>query len=566
MISLTEVDGVRTLVTPHAGPMRAGLVFRVGFADEPLPRRGITHLVEHLALHRHGEIDHQANAATAVTTTHFFTSGTPAEVVGYLTAVCESLTNLPMERLPVEKSVLRTEEAGRGVPSLPIWRYGAVGYGTVGFPEWGLDALGPDDLRHWVGTRFTRENAVLWIAGEVPPGLRLALPSGPVNPMPPLTSALPTTPAFYAEATTTLAFSGIVGRGPRAALFADLLDRVLFQALRREDGNSYSPHAAYLPRDAQFAQIMAVADALPEKQAAVLGGFVDVLAAMRVGRIDETDLAAVRTKTLSRLDRPDAVADSLPSAAVDLLIGHRGPSVAQLRDAYAAVTVDDLRAVAMEMISTGLLQVPKGLGAEWAGFTPAPVWSSKVVHGNAHASLEHEGQQLVLGGEGVSLVTNSGAMTVTFRDCVAMRCWPDGARQLVGADGVSVAVEPTLFDMPPTVIGWLDAQVHPRLRITRPARAHVPRPSAKVPPAPVGVPVPPPPPKRAASRKAGLIFLSVLTGFFTLLAVVGTLAFVNDGNHVRLLPGMIFEWVLAAAWGLSLVLVLRKGRRAKAVS
>jgi len=147
-----------------------------------------------------------------------------------------------------------------------------------------------------------------------------------------------------------------------------------------------------------------------------------------------------------------------------------------------------------------------------------------------------------------------------------MRCWPDGARQLVGADGVSVAVEPTLFDMPPTVIGWLDAQVHPRLRITRPARAHVPRPSAKVPPAPVGVPVPPPAPKKAAPRKAGLIFLGVLTAFFILLAVTGTVAFANDGNHLRRLPGMIFEWVLAAAWGLSLVLVLRKGRRAKAVS
>ncbi len=64
MITETEVCGIRTLIAPADGPLTAGLVFRVGCADEPLSRRGLTHLVEHLALHRQGLIEHDANAAT----------------------------------------------------------------------------------------------------------------------------------------------------------------------------------------------------------------------------------------------------------------------------------------------------------------------------------------------------------------------------------------------------------------------------------------------------------------------------------------------------------------------
>ena len=68
MIKETEISGIRTLIAPGNGPLAAGLVFRVGCADEPLSRRGLTHLVEHLALHRHGLIEHDANAATGITT------------------------------------------------------------------------------------------------------------------------------------------------------------------------------------------------------------------------------------------------------------------------------------------------------------------------------------------------------------------------------------------------------------------------------------------------------------------------------------------------------------------
>ncbi|MFE9457329.1 hypothetical protein [Streptomyces californicus] len=136
----TEVDGIPTLLAPTSGggPVVAGLFFRVGAADETLATAGLTHLVEHLALHRHGVSDLHYNGSTAATHTHFVVSGTAEEVVAYLNGVCASLRDLPVERLATEREILRTEQAGRGRGpnhQLPLWRYGARGYGLASYPE-----------------------------------------------------------------------------------------------------------------------------------------------------------------------------------------------------------------------------------------------------------------------------------------------------------------------------------------------------------------------------------------------------------------------------------------------
>ena len=82
MIHQAEVDGVPTLFAPDDGPVRAGLVFRVGQADETLPTAGMTHLLEHLVLHRIGMTSHRANGSTEAFTTTFLMQGSPSGVGG----------------------------------------------------------------------------------------------------------------------------------------------------------------------------------------------------------------------------------------------------------------------------------------------------------------------------------------------------------------------------------------------------------------------------------------------------------------------------------------------------
>lgn len=385
-IHATEVDGIPTLFAYATGPMRAGLVFRVGVADETLARSGITHLVEHLALHRQGLADYHFNGATKGAFTHFHAEGAEHEIVAYLEGVCASLTDLPMERLETEKEILRTEEARREPGQLPLWRYGAQGYGLVSYPEWGVRELRPEDLGHWAQTWFTRDNAVLWIAGErLPAGLSLKLPAGHRRPMPAVTSALPTTPAYFSDGKGGVLLDSVVGDSTAARLYAGVLERELSRSLRQEGGYSYTAATDYTSRRDGFAVVTAFADALPAKQDAVLGGFLDVLAALQAGRIAQGDLDAVRARADATLTAPDAAVRRLPGAAEDLL-AHRPPrGFDELRSELWAITPQHLYGVALEAAGTALLQAPAGHGADWAGYAQAPTGSTYAVTGTAFA-------------------------------------------------------------------------------------------------------------------------------------------------------------------------------------
>ncbi|MER5194762.1 M16 family metallopeptidase [Streptomyces sp. NPDC002755] len=475
IVSHTTTQHIPTLYAPASGnEITAGLFFRVGRADETLATAGLTHLVEHLALHRLGLSDLHYNGATANAYTLFHVTGSEEEVVEYLNSVCAGLRDLPMERLETEKEILRTEAAGRGggpQHQMPLWRYGAQGYGLSSYNELGTWSLTPDQVRHWAETRFTRDNAVLWITSDqVPDGLDLTLPQGSRFPAPAATSALPTTPAFTSGDDGHVVLTSVLRRSTAASVFADVLGRALFQDLRQEGGYSYSAEADYAQRDADFATLTAHADSLPQKQDAVVGGFVDTFARLRAGRIEQSELDSVRTKLLKMYDTPDLAAAALPSYALSLLLGHRILTPDQHRAELNAVTTDDLREVAREAWDNALLQVP-GRGVEWAGLTLAPQHSQAAVTGTRHQSLEDDEVTLVIGAEGVSLLTPRGPVSVRYDACSAMTTRPDGARTLTGHDGFSVTVEPTLFrGVTPERTAALDAAVPAQAVVRMPAR------------------------------------------------------------------------------------------------
>nr|WSX50230.1 insulinase family protein [Streptomyces sp. NBC_00974] len=473
-IVTTTVNGVRTLLAPRPGPLTAGLLFRVGSADETLATRGITHLVEHLALHRHGLGDLHYNGTTAAAYTHFHVTGTPADIAQYLNGVCAALRDLPMDRLETEKEILRTEAAGKtGGPahSAALWRYGPRSYGLVAYPEFGLHKITEHDVRDWARTRFTRENAVLWITGDaVPEGLDLALPSGEWRPAPEATSALPATPAYFRGDDGGVCLTAVVPRSTEATLFTEVLGKELFRELRQKGGYSYTAAADYCVRDTGHATVVAYADSLPQKQDALVGAFVDVLAKLRAGRIEQSDLDAVRASALARFDIPDLAAARLPGHAVDLLLRHRALTTAQARAQIEAVTVEDLRDVARAVWADALMQVPDR-GVDWAGLTAAPCESADVVTGRRHPAVENDGVSLIVGTEGISAVTPNHRATVRYAECVLLRTFPDGARQLIGEDGISITVEPTLYKISPSELAVVEASVPPSAVVAMEPRA-----------------------------------------------------------------------------------------------
>lgn len=482
----TVTQGIPTFYAPRRGDITAGLFFRVGRADETLATTGITHLVEHLALHHVNLTDVHHNGATADTYTLFHVTGSEEEVVAHLNSVCAALRDLPLHRLETEKEILRTEAASRGAGprhQMPLWRYGAQGYGLSSYSELGTHGLSADSVRHWARTRFTRDNAVLWVTSDhVPECLDLTLPAGTRFPAPAPSSALPVTPAYIQGDDGHVVFDAVVRRSTAASVFADVLGRALFQDLRQEGGYSYTADTDYTPRDAHHATLIAYADSLEQKQDAVVGGFVDVLARMRAGRIEQSELDSARNKALKVYGTPDLGAAMLPAYALGTLLGRPVLSPEEHRAELAAVTVSDLREVAREMWSTGLLQVPGR--ADWAGFALAPQYSEQAVTGTRHGSLGSDGVTLIIGAEGVSLTGPHGPVTVRYDACAAMTTRPDGARTLTGLDGFSVTIEPTLYqEVTPERIAAVDAAVPEAAVVRMPARdpERIPRPAERLP-------------------------------------------------------------------------------------
>lgn len=480
-----EVDGIPVLLGPSVdGRSAGGLVFRVGHADESLTTAGITHLVEHLALHFSDPTKLHSNGRTGPTLTHFHSSGTREEVVGFLSQVAAALRDLPLGRLATEKGVLRTEAQRRGgsADQLHAWRYGARDYGLASYPEHGLHRIGPEDVTAWARRWFTRDNAVLWLATDtVPEGLDLRLPSGTRMPTPPVRPWLPEAPAHYLGPDGAVAASALVGRSTAASVFASVLEQALYRELRSVGGYSYAPSASYDPLDHATATIYAFADALPENQDAVVGGLVDVLAHLRVGEIDPAEVAAAVENRRTMLRHPDAPTLRLPSDASDVLLGHASSSTEALLAELDAIDAAALRVVAEEVHGSLLLQVPRR-PVDWAGYVAAPGHNEVASTGAPHPFIAHPEASLRLDHDAISVVSPEGTTGVRWQDAVAVQAYPDGARTIVGSDGFQVHVEPVLVAGGAGLVAAIDGRADPALVIPMPARHPDHLPSPPVPP------------------------------------------------------------------------------------
>ncbi|MFD7073644.1 M16 family metallopeptidase [Nocardioides sp. NPDC059952] len=447
LVSGAVVDGVPVLLASRPGPVTGGIYFRVGYADETLPVGGITHLVEHLALHHHDLADRHTNGHTTEQWTGFHTTGTAGEVVAFLNEVCASMRDLPLGRIDTEKEILRAEAArnGRGGigAAMRVWRYGARGPGLSGQDEEGLFRLGTDEVTGWVNTWFTSGNAVAFLTvDEVPAELSLGLPPGERRPvrLPPET--LPSKPAWFRSGFDGIVLDAMVPRTPAANVFSAVVTRVLMRELRRDQGLSYDAGCGYDRIEADTARLTIHADALEAKAGVVTSVVAEILAGMRAGRVDRADIDAIREQAARELDLPDLGAAILPGTCIDLLLG---ADVMDPRDRAAmdAVTVEDVAEVARAVWADALVAISSGHG--FGGATRAPHQSNSAVEGTTYTSLVKEGNELVIGPDGVTRRTPDSLVTVRFDDLAAIGAVADGARQLTGNDALSIAVEPTLW-------------------------------------------------------------------------------------------------------------------------
>lgn len=473
-LSRVEVDGIPALFAERTdGVYSGGILFRVGWADENLAVRGLTHLVQHLVLrdlvadvHRHSEV--------TATYTHVHTrGGSPEQVARMLNGLCEALRDPPVGRLEVTKEALRAEERGPDGAGrvAALLRYGAHDHGLAAFPEVGLPEIGPGLVQVWVGEAFTVGNAMLWFTGDrMPENLQLTLPEGSRQPVPAASKPRASTPAWsVVDGSDLVHVTAVVPPSPAAAIFADVLNGALHHDLRQRDAVSYSAGATYTVRDPASAVIAVTADCLPEQRGAVIGGVVDTLARLRWGEVSVDELTEVTSAAATAVDEQSDDVDTIVPRAVSSLLGLTFPEPHRLAADYRAVTAADVQRVAEAFHRSAIAQVPE-VGLGWAGWHAAHLGSGEVVAGDPLPGRDGHHESLVVGGRGVSVTATDTVSTVLYDDVAVMESFADGGRHLVGTDGVQVHVEPTLWEVDDASLAHIDGGVDLARVVRHPAR------------------------------------------------------------------------------------------------
>jgi zinc protease len=470
----TTTDGIYTLFVERDDPQtRAGLVFRVGQADESLAVRGLTHLVQHLALHEVSGGRVHEHGSTGLVHTEFLASGTDEQVAGMLNAVCAALRKPPTHLLPTVRGVVEAEDAAtdRSACRSSAVRHGAQAHGLESYPELGLPGIGEADVETWTSLAFTRGNAVLWVTGpRLPRRLDLGLPDGPLVEAAAMPSVLARTPAWYPDpGSGEVELTAVLPRTPAGDLLARLLERAVLRDTVGRERLADDVTVTCAPRDLDHQLLTLLVRGRPEVAPALVGAVVDAIAALRWGAVPEKELREAREDLLDRLQEDGTALGALPRLAAAALLGENLARRPDPAHALAQVGPDDVRRVAGELHRSALVRAPDpGLG--WAGYAAVPSGSTWAVDGTELLAVDGSDEVLVLGEEGVTRHSGSGKTSVRYDDVALLQRFADGGRWLTGTDGTEVRVEPRLFDLDSTALTRLDDAVDPAHVVQLPTR------------------------------------------------------------------------------------------------
>jgi zinc protease len=542
-----QVGEVPVFLAEAPAPYQAGLLFRVGTVDEPLPRRGLTHLCEHLALSSFRPPEHVFNGFVTYNCTHFVMQGSTDDAVRYVEQVCQAMRSLDLDRLEKERRILLTEEAShenRGVVDLCLlWRFGAVGFGRCSYPEFGLRAVTRQQVEVWAAERFCTGAAALWLCGPDPAqvGERLSLPLRPggAHPIPPITLAGGSGPSWVAENVAGPQLSFLVRRTSAFTTGISVLHQRLQQKTRHEHALAYVVGGSYIPLDRDLAHAHLGAEALPEHQRELTEVFFSVVDEFLERGPQIEELEGMRRRFLAEGENAFADASEAQRMAVGTLLGSTETSE-EVRQEMLGVSPEAARQAVADAFGSSLLIVPSGVEPP-KGFLDSPRWSDTEVGGTLHRPAIGSTPVAIVGARGLTCRWATGqAITIPVQACEALLRWEDGVRLAIGTDGFKVRIAPW---------EWRDGErLVRRIDETFPTDRWVPMGAGGGPPGSAAPHQPPAP--RVRSPFQATLFLAIM---LTTIAFFGGLESLSEprvqsddtGPVVGILTG-----IAALSWGL----------------
>jgi hypothetical protein len=539
-----SIGGVRVLRSGSATSRNAAaLVFGVGRYDETLPTAGITHLIEHLTLSGRPKASYEFNAEVSGRYTQFFMeSADPADTADFVSTVCRGLAADYGEALEREKRILKTEAASRGTAgALGLClgeRYGATGPGLVGYEEYGLDRLGWSDIEAWRRRWFVAGNAVLWIHGTIPRGLRIDLPPYPAPAPAPLRPAGLTLPGFVVAGRGGIGLSLVTPQSDPAVVALAILQERLTQVLRHERGLSYGVQATRDQLDRDLWHAWLVADALPEQTAMLGHSMLATLEALAEGGSTDEEAGDYLRRLRSAYESPSGPAMVMHRQAQDILSGRRPRDPAETLQAVSEVDTKAVAAAAGQLLGQMIVVTPQLVPAIQGRMPRLPLWSAATITGMTLQSTD-SGSTLTIGDQGVMRTVEAGQhVTVRSGAVAALFRWNDKKRTLVGTDGFTLLLDPAEWPDGDTVVRSIEARIDPRLVVSidspGPGRPKPEPPPTAAPPPPQAVPPGKVNPRPSWGSRI-LLAVNICVVVFGVLAIsggdfIGGIAFVLIGG------------------------------------
>lgn len=484
-VGATEVDGVRVVASSRPGPLRGGLLLRVGTADETVPTAGVTRLAV-----RRAARDLAADVEVGQVVTRVRMSGD--DVPARLSALADRLATLPLDGLDDVRAALAAERAGRPADvrdALLRRRFGLVAHGVATAPgEYGAERLAAAEVAGWVARRAVRAGVVAWLTGPPPPGLRLALPEGARRSAPQPAPRLGSGPTWFRGPRGVVGVLGVVPAGAVGAALADRLRAAVRADLARQGVGGAVP-ATTLEQITADEALLTVTVPVPD-------GAQKVVTAALLGAVERAAGEGAGDAVAGDAAEPGAGPDGGPDVDADpdaglvraaealLLAGPDPDAVARIAGTAppaAGVAAAQVGTAALSYLLGALAAVPFGSGEIPAPWLPEPSSRQEPFSQRWFRPVEapDDPRQLSLDAGGVSLWTPPGThVTVPVAATAAVLRWPDGRRLLLGEDGAEVDVEPTMWVGGAAVVEAVDATWPASLVVDRPARpaSDVPQP------------------------------------------------------------------------------------------
>lgn len=526
-VECEQIDGVTVLRADlPVDRTLACLTFRVGRFDETLAASGVTHTVEHLTLADKTDAPYSFNASVDGRYTSFFLeSGNPLHVSGFVADVCRGLATDRAAVLDRERRILRTEAASRGSGGARgaclAERYGATGPGLASYQELGLYRLGWADVQAWRERWFTAGNAVLWIAGPWPDGLRIELPAGSRprhEPLQPLARHLP---GFVVTGRGGIGLSMMARRSVASHACTEVAQRRLTQALRHESGLSYQVQAAVEDLGDELMHTWLAADALPEQMPAAAHKMLSTVEEFVAEGCTETELTAYRERLTERYSSPSGAPTILSRQAQSILTGQQWSAEGTLA-AAAELTPETTRHVATELHNSMIVAAPSALPVVSGRMGRLPAWSNRTINGTSRKAVD-SGAVLTTGDGGLMLTPQPERnVTVCYADTVALVRWTDGKQAVIGADGFTVQLDPDEWPDGATLAAEVASRIPPELTVPIDAPG-TRRPGRQLPEANTAAPKPAPRPASRRVRRARIL-LWLFRVVYVVLVLCGVIA------------------------------------------